>query len=176
MISIIAAVGKGLELGYKGDLVWRLPEDLKYFKEVTKGHTVLMGYNTFMSLPKLLPGRKHVVLTREPEKLAALADEKGFSGAERPEVVGITELFEFVDKYKGTSEELFIIGGGSVYKQLISMADKLYLTEISADFPEADVYFPDFDKSEYNRVKIGEGNEDGLNYEFIRYVKLEGES
>ena len=173
MISIIAAVGKGLELGYKGDLIWRLPEDLKYFKEATKGHTVLMGYNTFMSLPKLLPGRKHVVLTREPEKLAALADEKGYSGTERPEVIGVTELFEFVDKYKGTSEELFVIGGGSVYKQLIDMADKLYLTEISADFPEADVYFPSFDKNDFKReiVKKGRDEKYDLSYSFVVYTR-----
>lgn len=173
MISIIAAVGKGLELGYKGDLVWRLPEDLKYFKEVTKGHTVLMGYNTFMSLPKLLPGRKHVVLTREPEKLATLADEKGFFGKEKPEVIGITELFEFVDKYKGTEGELFIIGGGSVYKQLIDTADKLYLTEISADFPEADVYFPSFDKSDFRRevVKKGRDEKYDLSYSFVVYTR-----
>ena len=173
MISIIAAVGKGLELGYKGDLVWRLPEDLKYFKEVTKGHTVLMGYNTFMSLPKLLPGRKHVVLTREPEKLATLADEKVFFGKEKPEVIGITELFEFVDKYKGTEEELFIIGGGSVYKQLIDTADKLYLTEISADFPEADVYFPSFDKSDFRRevVKKGRDEKYDLSYSFVVYTR-----
>ena len=173
MISMIAAVGKGLELGYQGDLVWRLPEDLKYFKEVTKEHTVLMGYRTFMSLPKLLPGRKHVVLTREPEKLAAEAAEKGYVGAEAPEVVAITELFEFIDKYKGTDEELFVIGGGSIYKQLISDADKLYLTEIAADFPEADVYFPDFDKSEFKRevVKKGRNEKYDLTYSFVVYTR-----
>ena len=173
MISIIAAVGKGLELGYNGDLIWRLPEDLKYFKEVTKSHTVLMGYRTFMSLPKLLPGRKHVVLTREPEKLAALAAEKGYIGVEPPEVVAITELFEFVDKYKGTSEELFVIGGGSIYKQLISEADKLYLTEIVADFPEADVYFPEFDKSAFRRevVKKGRDEKYDLTYSFVVYTR-----
>ena len=173
MISIIAAVGKGLELGYNGDLIWRLPEDLKYFKEATKSHTVLMGYRTFMSLPKLLPGRKHVVLTREPEKLAALAAEKGYIGVEPPEVVAITELFEFVDKYKGASEELFVIGGGSIYKQLISEADKLYLTEIVADFPEADVYFPSFNKSEFKRevVKKGRDEKYDLIYSFVVYTR-----
>lgn len=173
MISMIAAVGRGLELGYKGDLVWRLPEDLKYFKEVTKNHTVLMGYNTFMSLPKLLPGRKHIVLTKEPEKLTSLADKKGFLGAKRPEVVGITELFEFIDKYKGADGELFVIGGGSVYKQLIGIADKLYLTEIAADFPEADVYFPSFDKSEFKRevVKKGRDEKYDLAYSFVVYTR-----
>ena len=173
MISMIAAVGKGMELGYQGDLVWRLPEDLKYFKEVTKGKTVLMGYKTFMSLPKLLPGRKHIVLTYKPEDLAAEAAEKGCASAERPEVVPITELFEFVDKYKGTEEELFIIGGGSVYKQLISEADKLYLTEISADFPEADVYFPSFDKSDFKRevVKKGRDEKYDLAYSFVVYTR-----
>ncbi|MBR3177791.1 dihydrofolate reductase [Candidatus Saccharibacteria bacterium] len=172
MISIIAAVGRGLELGYQGDLIWRLPEDLKMFKETTKGHTILMGHKTFSSLPKLLPGRKHVVLTREPEKLILEAKKKGCSSNERPEVMPITELFEFLDKYKGVEEELFIIGGGSIYKQTIDMADKLYLTEIAADFPEADVYFPEFSREDFRREVVKKGrNENGLDYSFVVYTR-----
>ncbi len=173
MISMIAAVGKGNELGYKGDLVWRLPEDLKRFKEVTKGHTVLMGHKTFDSLPKLLPGRKHVVLTRNPEEFLSEAERKECAVSPRPEVVGITELFDFVDKYKGTPEELFVIGGGSIYKQLMPYADKLYLTEISADFPEADVYFPEFNKSDFKKEVVGKGRNDkyDLNYSFVVYTR-----
>lgn len=173
MISIIAAVGNGLELGYQGDLIWRLPADLKRFREITSGHTILMGHKTFSSLPKLLPGRRHVVLTRDVEALAKEATEKPFSGEDRPEVVATTELFDFVDKYKGVSEELFIIGGGSIYKQLIPEADKLYLTEIKADFPEADVYFPTFDKSKFRRevVKKGRDEQHDLAYTFAIYTR-----
>lgn len=173
MISMIAAVGKGLELGYKGDLVWRLPEDLKYFKEVTKGQTVLMGYRTFVSLPKLLPGRKHVVLTNNVEDVIAEAAKKDCVVSPRPEVVPITELFEYIDKYKGTAEELFIIGGGSVYKQVLPYADKLYLTEIAADFPEADVYFPEFDRNDFKKevAKKGRNEKYDLSYSFVVYTR-----
>ena len=173
MISLVAAVGKGNELGYKGDLVWHISEDLKRFRELTTGHPVLMGHKTFDSLPKLLPGRKHIVLTREPEALALEAAKKPAGSGERPEVVPITELFEFVDRYKGTSEELFVIGGGSVYKQLIDEADRLYLTEIEADFPEADVYFPEFDKSKFRCevVKKGRDEQNDLNYAFVTYTR-----
>lgn len=172
MISMIAAVGKGLELGYDGDLIWHLPEDLQYFKETTKGHPILMGHKTFTSLPKLLAGRKHIVLTRDPESLMREAATKEYSGSERPEVVAITELFEFVDKYKGTEEELFVVGGGSIYKQLIDMADKLYLTEISADYPEADVYFPSFNRADFRREVVRKGRNEryDLAYSFAVYT------
>lgn len=173
MISMIAAVGKGNELGYNGGLIWRLPEDLKRFKEVTKGHTVLMGYKTFVSLPKLLPGRKHIVLTNNVDDVISEAAKKDCVVSPRPEVVPITELFEFIDKYKGADEELFIIGGGSVYKQVLPYADKLYLTEIAADFPEADVYFPEFDKSDFKKEVIGKGRNEkyDLSYSYVVYTR-----
>ena len=173
MISMIAAVGKGLELGYQGDLIWRLPEDLKRFKEVTKGHTVLMGYRTFVSLPKLLPGRKHIVLTNNVDDVLSEAEKKDCIDSSRPEVVPITELFEFIDKYKGADEELFIIGGGSVYKQVLPYADKLYLTEIAADFPEADVYFPSFNRADFRREVVRKGRNEryDLAYSFAIYTR-----
>lgn len=171
MISMIAAVGKGGELGYQGDLIWHLPEDMKYFKETTKGHPILMGHKTFTSLPKLLAGRKHFVLTRDPEELMREAALKEHFGTERPEVVAISELFEFADKYKGTPEELFVIGGGSIYKQLFEMADKLYLTEIAADFPEADVYFPSFDKADFRKEIVKKGYDNDLAYTFVVYTR-----
>lgn len=170
MISLIAAVGTEGELGYKGDLVWKLPADLKYFKRVTAGHPVLMGHKTFTSLPRLLPGRKHIVLTRDEDALIAEAARKPFSG-ERPEVIAISELFEFADKYKGASEELFVIGGGSIYKQLIDMADKIYLTEIQASFPEADVYFPEFNRDNFKREVVQKGFDNDLAYAFVVYTK-----
>ena len=173
MISLIAAVGEGMELGYKGDLVWRLSVDLRRFRELTSGKTILMGHKTFTSLPSLLPGRKHVVLVRNPEEFSKEVAAKPFRGdsSARPEVVAIRELFEFVDKYKGVPEELFVIGGGSIYKQLISEADKLYLTEIHASFPEADVYFPSFDKADFRREVVGKGYEDDLAYDFVVYTR-----
>ena len=175
MISLIAAVGREGELGFNGDLIWRLPEDLKRFREVTSGHTVLMGHKTFSSLPALLPGRRHVVLTRDAEALTKEAAEKPFRGAanERPEVIAISALFDFLDKYKGTPVELFVIGGGSIYKQSIEMADKIYLTEIEADYPEADVYFPEFDKEHFKKEVVAKGRDEkyDLNYSFVVYTR-----
>ena len=175
MISLIAAVGREGELGFNGDLIWRLPEDLKRFREVTSGHTVLMGHKTFSSLPALLPSRKHVVLTRDAKALEQEAAKKAFRGsdAERPEVIAISSLFDFLDEYKGTAEELFVIGGGSIYKQAISMADKIYLTEIEADFPEADVYFPEFNKEHFRKEVVAKGRDEkyGLNYSFVVYTR-----
>jgi len=173
MISLIAAVGREGELGFNGDLIWRLPEDLKRFREVTSGHTVLMGHKTFSSLPALLPLRKHVVLTRDAKALEQEVVKKAFRGsdAERPKVIAISSLFDFLDKYNGTAEELFVIGGGSIYKQAISMADKIYLTEIEADFPEADVYFPEFNRKDFRREVVKKGYDNDLAYSFVVYTR-----
>ena len=172
MISLIAAVGKNLELGKDGELLWHLPEDFKYFKEVTMGHPILMGHKTFSSLPSLLPGRKHIILTRHPETLEKEVKDKLFTG-ERPEVEIITELFETIDKYQGSSEELFIIGGGNIYKQTIEYADKLYLTEISGECEEADVYFPEFNKEHFRKEVVAKGRDEkyGLTYSFVVYTR-----
>lgn len=161
--AIIAAIGKNMELGAHGDLVWHLPEDLKFFRDTTLGHKVLMGYKTWESLPSNgLPGRECFVLSRSTEPL----QNKGNTA---PKLVA--NLQEFIQQYAGSEEEIFVIGGGSVYRQMIDYCDKLYLTEIDASSTDADVFFPTFDKTNYVRHLIKEGKDHDLTYAFVQYTK-----
>ncbi|MDO4978860.1 MAG: dihydrofolate reductase [Candidatus Saccharibacteria bacterium] len=155
MISLIAAVGKNRELGLNGDLCFHLKSDLKYFKDVTMGHKVIMGRKTYESLPGgALPGRENYVMTR--------------SSVDYPNV---TEIHSMDDAaIMGASEEVFIIGGASIYEQFIGVADKIYLTEIDAS-AEADAYFPEFDKSMFKREVVSSGSENGINFDFVVYTK-----
>lgn len=155
-ISIIAAVGKNNELGKNNDLIWHLPNDLKFFKEVTMGKPILMGYNTYLSLPKLLPGRKHIVLSFDDVSLP--------DGVEL--FKNINAALDYIKKY----DEVFVIGGASIYKEFIKYADNIYLTEIN-DTSDADVYFPTFDKNKYKREVIKENSDNGIKYEHVLYTK-----
>ena len=149
-ISIIAAVGKNRELGKNNGLIWHLDGDLPFFKRVTMGKPVIMGRNTFLSLPKALPGRKNIVMTSRTD-------------FEAPGAVTVSSVEAALEQAKG-EEEVFIIGGASVYSQFIDKADRLYLTEAEAEDGSADVYFPEFDKREWKRTVIDEGGTD------IKYV------
>ncbi len=160
--SIIAAVGKKNELGKNGGLCFNIPGDLKYFKNITKGHTILMGANTFFSLPKILPGRKHLVLSGH--------------GGDFPEGVIVYKSIEelFKDYPLDSKEEIFVIGGGRVYASFLEYADKLYLTEVDAEDPDADTFFANFNKKLYKKTINGEGKDGDLSYKFIIYTKKEG--
>lgn len=154
--SIIAAVGKKLELGKDNQLVFHIKEDMKFFKETTVGHPVLMGKNTFESIGKALPGRQNYVVTRYPEDLP-------------DEVEAVRELKQFIEKNVDDETEIFVIGGASIYKTFLPYAKKLYLTEIDAD-TEADTFFPEFDESKYDRKVIKKGQENDLTYTFVEYT------
>lgn len=170
-LSLIASVGKNRELGKNGGLVWHSKADLKYFRETTMGHPILMGRKTFESLPKLLPGREHLVVTREakPEFFKKYHLDK-----DAPVKV-VHDLEETLEDYlsEDEAEELFVIGGGMVYWETYKACEKLYLTEVDKDFPEADTFFPDFDRSKYTREVVKSGEEDGVKYEFVVYTKKE---
>ncbi|MBQ3325914.1 dihydrofolate reductase [Candidatus Saccharibacteria bacterium] len=162
--SIIAAIGKNRELGQKGQLIWHIPEDLQFFKSTTMGHPILMGRKTYESLPKMLPGRKHFVVTRHPEQIPEKAQSAGAS------LEIVPDLSQFITKNKSSSEEIFVIGGGMIYWELMKHCNILYLTEVDADFKEADTFFPEFDKSKYTREVLGKGEHNGLKYTFVRYI------
>ncbi|MDR2804824.1 MAG: dihydrofolate reductase [Dysgonamonadaceae bacterium] len=138
-ISIIAAIGKNNEIGKGNELLCHLPADLKHFKEITSGHTVIMGRKTFDSLPNgPLPRRTNVVISRNPElEIAGAIVCPSFDVA----------LLKAMDE-----EEVFVIGGAQVYRQALPAADKLYLTKIHAAFPEADRFFPAIDYREWREV------------------------
>ena len=157
ILSMIAAIGKNNELGKNNDLIWNLDGDLPFFKKTTMGKPVVMGRTTFFSLPKALPGRKNIVLTFPP-----LFEAPGITAVLTPE-----EALALVKD----EEEVFIIGGASIYRLFLPMADRLYLTEADAEDPEADVYFPAFDKSEWTRTVLGAGGTD-IKYEQALYERI----
>lgn len=127
MISLIVAMDKNNGIGNKNNLLAHISCDLKYFKKTTDGHAIVMGYNTYMSLPKRpLPNRKNIVLTRKNIKL---------------EGATVVNSIEELLKSLNPKEETFICGGDSIYKQMLTHADKLYITHIFSEF-EADTYFP----------------------------------
>ena len=145
--SIIAAIGKNRELGKKGGLVFNIPGDLRFFKQTTMGYPVVMGRTTFLSLPRLLPGRKHYVLSPDEEPTFP------------EEVTVLHDLNQFIKDHQNDSQEFFIIGGGSIYQQFLPYCDKIYLTEVDGEDAEADVYFPDFDKTKYTVEKLGQNSD-----------------
>ncbi len=156
-INIIAAIGKNNELGKNNDLVWRLKGDMKFFRDTTMGHSIVMGRKTFESLPKILPGRKHIVISTNEIK--------------NDEIELYKSIREFLVKYQNVEEDIFIIGGASIYKQFIDLASKLYLTEIDASDKDADVYFPEFNKEEWEREEIASNEDNSINYKHVLYKK-----
>ena len=159
MISIIVAIAENYAIGKKGDLLCHMPADLKHFKEITTGSTVLMGERTFLSLPKHpLPNRRNIVLT----------DVKGktFEGTET--VYSMEELRAKVSP----DEEAFVIGGGMVYKQAMEFADKLYITHIHHSWEDADTFFPEIDSKIWKQLSAERHSADDKNpydYTFAEY-------
>ena len=159
-ISIIVAIATNRAIGKDNRLLWHLSDDLKRFKKLTTGHTLIMGRNTFLSLPNgALPQRRHIVITD--------IEGETFEGCEMAR--SIEEAIELA----GTREECFVIGGGMVYRQFLPLAGKLYLTRVHASF-EADTFFPEIDFSQWKavyteEVEAGGRNEYAHSYtEFIR--------
>ena len=149
MISIIVAIAENLAIGKNNDLLWHISEDLKRFKMITTGRTVVMGKRTFDSLPRRpLPNRRNVVITDVPgEKIEGC--EMAYS---------ITEAINLCPK----EEENFIIGGASVYRQFLPFTDRLYLTRVHKPF-EGDVFFPEIDFSAWRLISREDFPESGAN-------------
>ena len=160
-LTEIAAIGKNRELGKDNQLIWHFPQDLKFFKEQTKGHTIVMGRKTFESLPGMLPKRHHIVISK--------------SGAKFPEEVEVfSSIDAFVDAYQTKEEEIFVIGGATIYKQMLSLCHRLILTEINQSY-DADVFFPEFDKNLYHKKILNDIMENGVHYQHVEY-RLKSES
>lgn len=164
-ISFLFAMDEARGIGINNRLPWRLPADLAFFRKTTTGHTVLMGRKTYDSIGKPLPKRHNIVLTRDT----------GFS-AEGVEVIHSPE--EVAKQYGWTGprqdEELFVIGGAEVFRQLLPFADRMYVTEIAHRF-EADTFFPEMDWSEWMAVSRVPGVKDEKNpydYTFITYERV----
>lgn len=164
MLSIIVAFGDNYEIGQDGTMPWHLPEDLKHFKEVTSGATILMGRRTFQSLPGVLPKRQHIIITADP---SFTKDHKRVRISHDLE----TEL----RAAQKSDEEIFIIGGGQIYKQALPFADRLYLTFVHASYPNADTYFPEIDWSQWEETKRSEmmtEEETKTPFEFVNFRRI----
>lgn len=157
-INIIAAVARNRAIGYENKLLYRLPNDMKRFKQLTTGHTIVMGRKTFESLPKgALPNRRNIVVSRTV---------RHYDGC---------ECFGSIEEalsHCNDDEEVFIIGGDSIYKQTIALAKRLLLTEIDAIPPSADAYFPPYDGwKEVAREHFDADEKHSVAYDFVDYVR-----
>jgi dihydrofolate reductase len=162
LLSIIVAVSKNGVIGLNNQLIWRLPDDLKRFKQLTFGHPMIMGRKTFESIGKPLPGRQSIIITRD----------KNFS-FEGTTVVH--SLKEAVDEAKKTgTDEAFVIGGGDIYKQVQNITDKLYLTEVHT-ITEGDTFFkienPDLWK-EAEKIHHEKDEKHIFSFDFVDLVKV----
>lgn len=157
MLSIIVAVAENNVIGKDNGLIWHLPEDLKRFKTLTSGHTIIMGRKTFESLGRILPNRKHIILCNDMEMDI------------QNENVEILEDISMLDKYIDSDEENFVIGGATIYRLLMPYANKLYLTLIHKEF-NGDVYFPEIKQDEWNIIDRQDGPEDGKNTFYYEYI------
>jgi len=159
-ISIIVAVAKNWAIGKNNQLLWHIPADLKRFKQITLGHQLIMGKLTYLSLPKRpLANRTSIVITD--------IKEETFEGC-----ITVYSIQQALDLCNDR-EETFIIGGGSVYRQFLPYANKLYLTVIHKDF-EADTFFPEIDKNQWKLVEQSDHGPDETNdfsYSFLVFEK-----
>lgn len=162
-VSIIGAVAKNGAIGYRNQLLYRLPEDLKFFKSMTTGCVVVMGGNTYKSLPNgPLPGRLNVVISTSIENEEGYDNLLIFNNSD--------ELLNFIEN---TNERIFIIGGAAVYNMFIDKVDELFITELDAS-PIGDSYFPFFDKNDYDMTVIGNFEKDDkheVDFKFVHYKK-----
>ena len=160
MISIIAAVARNMAIGRGNELIYWLPNDLRRFKALTTGHTIIMGRRTFQSLPKgALPNRRNIVLTR--------------SGKEFPGAETYSSLREALDSCL-PSEEVFVIGGATVYAEALLLADRLCLTEVDDEPEGADAFFPQVSSDLWkvsSREEHGKDEKHDYTYTFTDYIR-----
>ncbi len=156
-ISVIAAIANNRVIGLNNALPWHLPEDLKRFRALTMGHHIIMGRKTYESLGRLLPGRTTVIVTRQP----------GY----RVDGAKIAGSLQAAVSICGDDDEVFIIGGAEIYRESLDLADKMYLTEIDAEF-HGDAWFPQFEMDDWHECnRLRQSSADGLPYSFVDYER-----
>lgn len=159
MITIIAAVGENNAIGKDNKLLWHLPDDFKRFKELTSNHYIIMGRKTFESFPKPLPNRTHVIITNNKDYVA-------------PGCIVVNSLKSAIESCP-KNEDVFIIGGGEIYKQSLEFADKIELTTVSTS-PDADTFFPVIDKKWKLVSEVLHPKDDRhlFDFSYLTYIKL----
>lgn len=159
MITIVAAAAENNALGKDNDLIWRLPDDFKRFKALTSYHHIIMGRKTFESFPKPLPNRKHVVITRQENY--------------KNEAIEVVHSLEEAIQFSSTEDQVFIIGGGEIYKQALPFANKIELTRVHGEF-EADAFFPEIDEGKWDLVNSEFHDKDEkhkYSFSYLTYTK-----
>ena len=156
-LTIIAAIAANGVIGKDNRMPWHLPEDLKRFKALTMGHAMIMGRKTWESLPGRLPGRPHIVVSRNP--------------AYRAEGATVVSSLAAAVGAAGAGDEVFVIGGAELYAQALPIADRLQLTEIAADFA-GDAHFPDWQRTDWRETaRAAHRAEAGFDYAFVTYER-----
>lgn len=154
---MICAVSKNLAIGRKNRLLWDIPDDMRHFKKITSGHTVIMGDRTFESIGRPLPNRKNIIVT--------LTENYEAPGCEVR-----NSLEEVLNEYENSEEEVFVIGGATIYKLSLPHADKLYLTLVDDTPEDADAFFPDYVEFK-KEISREEREENGIKYAFVELIK-----
>lgn len=169
-LSIIVAVDEKRGIGKNNDLLVKIPEDLKRFRKITTGHPVIMGRKTFESIGRVLPNRTNIIITRDSGYVSRHPELD--SGSNVKVVDSLEKAIEIARKEEmlkpvqhDNEKEIFVIGGGQIFEQVLPLADRIYLTFVKGDF-EADVFFPDY--SEFKKiVSQEEGESEGLTYTYF---------
>ena len=139
MISIIVAVAKGGAIGKEGKMPWKIPGEQRQFKDLTTGHVVVMGRTSYEEIGHPLPNRTNIVVSKT----------KVFSGENLYTVKSLQEAIE-----RAGQEEIFIAGGAEIFQEALPLADKIYMTYVDMEVPDADRFFPDFPEEEYTREEL----------------------
>jgi dihydrofolate reductase len=157
LVTLIAAVAANGVIGKNNRMPWHLPEDLKHFKALTMGHAMIMGRKTWESLPGRLPGRPHIVVTRNLDY--------------RAEGAIVVDSIAAAIKAAGDTDEVFVIGGAELYAQAIELADQIQLTEIAANF-DGDTRFPDYAREAWTETAREQHRADaGFDYAYVTYLR-----
>lgn len=162
MINVIVAKASNNVIGAKNELIWHLPNDLKHFKNLTSGHPIIMGRKTFESLGRPLPNRTNIVITRDKNWQAENVEKEFY-------------LEKAIESAKKINEDIYIIGGGNIYKQAMEFADVLYITEVHHEF-EGDTYFPEIDEEiweEVDRENFMKDEKHTYAYSYVTYKRIQ---
>lgn len=162
-LALIVAMGLNHEIGAGNRLIWHLKDDLKFFKELTAGHPVIMGRKTFEAIGKPLPGRTNIVISRSKQSTEGVLSAQS-----------LEEAIDLAAEAPG-GEVCCVIGGGQIYSAALSMADTLYITKVQAEFPEADTFFPDVNFDQWTETLISSFPANERNeyaFEVFKYSRL----
>ncbi len=176
MISLIAAVAADGSIGNGNQLLWHIGGDLQYFKAVTTGHTVIMGRKTYESIGRPLPGRKNIVVSCSNLEFPSIPKYKKDGTPSNTSIEKAEDLPRLLKSLKRKKEEVFVIGGGSIYRAAFKDADRLYITRIMATPENADTFFPAIDLNEWEVVNSSEiftDTENNIEYQFIVYRRTD---